>query len=171
MASLSVLQRRPTSPALHTATAASSLSSPPASSDCLKGGSSPPSSLLADLDFGSSSDHRLQQLARGQRITAEDLKHLDLSFLGDPSSGGSGNDLSMALLGTQQPSASGSSFLCPVCGRYFARSWHLKRHMNIHLAIKPYNCPYCPHSANVKSNLQVHIRNIHGNTLLSSPPS
>ncbi|KAF2368653.1 Zinc finger C2H2-type, partial [Trinorchestia longiramus] len=62
-----------------------------------------------------------------------------------------------------------NSFPCPVCGRFFARQWHLKRHMNIHLAIKPYNCPFCPHAANVKSNLQVHIRNMHSDLLLLPP--
>ena len=95
-----------------------------------------------------------------------DAHQYDFSLLGD--------SCGTLLSGSEvAPSTSGGfiqAHQCPVCGRYFARLWHLKRHMNIHLAVKPFNCPYCPHSANVKSNLQVHIRNIHGDLPLSSPP-
>nr|XP_053631705.1 zinc finger protein 524-like [Cherax quadricarinatus] len=54
-----------------------------------------------------------------------------------------------------------ADFQCPACGRCFARHWHLKRHLATHLAIKPFRCPYCPHAANIKDNLKLHIRKIH----------
>lgn len=52
-------------------------------------------------------------------------------------------------------------YQCPACGRCFTRHWHLKRHLATHLAIKPFRCPYCPHAANIKDNLKLHIRKIH----------
>ncbi|KAK8387775.1 hypothetical protein O3P69_018330 [Scylla paramamosain] len=54
-----------------------------------------------------------------------------------------------------------SDYRCPACGRCFARQWHLKRHLATHLAVKPFRCPYCPHAANIKDNLKLHIRKIH----------
>lgn len=54
-----------------------------------------------------------------------------------------------------------ADFQCPACGRRFARHWHLKRHLATHLTVKPFKCPYCPHAANIKNNLKLHIRKIH----------
>ena len=131
--------------------------------------SNSPSQRLTDDPDLSASSHNNQRLLHS---VSEDLHHLDLALLSEMYSNqfGIGVGDSPSLGGSLQ-APSNPSYSCPVCGRYFARQWHLKRHMNIHLAVKPFNCPYCSHSANVKSNLQVHIRNIHGTTLLSSPPS
>ncbi|XP_066964705.1 protein tramtrack, beta isoform-like isoform X14 [Macrobrachium rosenbergii] len=54
-----------------------------------------------------------------------------------------------------------NEYRCPVCGRNFTRHWHLKRHLATHLAVKPFQCPFCPHASNIKDNLKLHIRKIH----------
>ncbi|KAA0203221.1 hypothetical protein HAZT_HAZT000639 [Hyalella azteca] len=104
-----------------------------------------------------------------ERSDADDEKDLDLTLMSDPKLLFLGEGTSSLMLpGGSSSSVEGpNSFPCPVCGRFFARQWHLKRHMNIHLAVKPFNCPFCPHAANVKSNLQVHIKNMHNDLVLS----
>jgi hypothetical protein len=36
------------------------------------------------------------------------------------------------------------SFACSMCSSSFSRNHDLKRHMRIHLNIRPYRCEYCP---------------------------
>ena len=72
-----------------------------------------------------------------------------------------------ALITPLPPISNSAMRQCQVCGRSFTRAWHLKRHMATHMAMKPFQCPYCPHAANVKANLVLHIRKWHMNVTQS----
>ena len=53
---------------------------------------------------------------------------------------------------------------CQICGKGFFgfnRKFLLKRHMILHSGVKPYHCPHCNHKANIKQNLEVHIKRKH----------
>lgn len=52
--------------------------------------------------------------------------------------------------------------VCPTCSKAFVLGTDLKRHLLIHTGEKPFKCPHCPHRANRKGNLLVHIMNRHG---------
>ncbi|KAG7167375.1 Zinc finger protein 100-like 2, partial [Homarus americanus] len=51
---------------------------------------------------------------------------------------------------------------CPSCPKAFVLGTDLKRHLLVHTGEKPFKCPYCPHRANRKGNMVVHVLNIHG---------
>lgn len=54
---------------------------------------------------------------------------------------------------------------CEMCGKLFNgrnRRQNLQHHMMIHLGVKPFLCPICPHRSNRKGNLDLHILRVHG---------
>ncbi|KAH6646807.1 hypothetical protein BKA67DRAFT_580633 [Truncatella angustata] len=46
-------------------------------------------------------------------------------------------------------------FLCDICTQCFVRNHDLKRHKRIHLAIKPFPCPFCNKGFSRKDALKV----------------
>lgn len=51
---------------------------------------------------------------------------------------------------------------CPSCSKAFVLGTDLKRHLLVHTGEKPFRCPHCPHRANRKGNMMVHVMNKHG---------
>ncbi|GAB0093931.1 hypothetical protein DMENIID0001_091240 [Sergentomyia squamirostris] len=49
-------------------------------------------------------------------------------------------------------------FCCGICGRKLSKKHHLRRHMNIHINVKPYPCAYCDKSFRSHSNRSNHTR-------------
>ena len=67
--------------------------------------------------------------------------------------------------------ASGNSVQCEICKKYFHGNnckYLLKRHMITHSGEKPFKCPFCPHRANIKQNLDMHIKRRHIRSGISS---
>lgn len=57
-----------------------------------------------------------------------------------------------------------ASVACDICNKRFIginRKYLLKRHKITHSGEKPFHCPYCNHKANIKQNLDVHIKRRH----------
>ena len=52
-------------------------------------------------------------------------------------------------------------YLCKVCGKSFSNSKDCRRHTIIHSNKKPYKCPYCDHTANLKFNMTKHVQRMH----------
>lgn len=53
---------------------------------------------------------------------------------------------------------------CPVCGVHFSGKYHkynLKRHLNIHRGVRPFNCTQCGHQFNRRYNLERHLERVH----------
>ncbi|KAF2357874.1 Zinc finger C2H2-type [Trinorchestia longiramus] len=57
-------------------------------------------------------------------------------------------------LAERSPSGGGR---CLVCGLQFPAQSHLERHMLTHTSLRPFSCPYCPHSSARKDNLKSHM--------------
>lgn len=54
--------------------------------------------------------------------------------------------------------------VCPVCGKSVSGingKQKLAYHMLTHTGEKNFQCPYCPHRAGLKFNLNRHIRTVH----------
>lgn len=54
--------------------------------------------------------------------------------------------------------------VCPVCGKSVSGingKQKLAYHMLTHTGERNFQCPYCPHRASLKFNLNRHIRTIH----------
>ncbi|KAK4309629.1 hypothetical protein Pmani_018740 [Petrolisthes manimaculis] len=57
-----------------------------------------------------------------------------------------------------------ANYFCPLCGKEFhgvRQRRNLKRHMMIHWGDKPFQCPFCIHRTNQKSNLKTHMLKAH----------
>lgn len=52
-------------------------------------------------------------------------------------------------------------FECDHCNRTFNRKCSLRRHMYMHLGIKPFHCPHCPQQFRSLYNVQVHVDRYH----------
>lgn len=50
---------------------------------------------------------------------------------------------------------------CPDCNRKFKTKYHLIRHSVIHSGEKPFACPHCPYTCNVKGNINKHMKTVH----------
>lgn len=50
---------------------------------------------------------------------------------------------------------------CSQCQKMFSSPKDCRRHMLIHSGEKPFQCPFCPHKANLSYNLKKHIFNKH----------
>ncbi|XP_018023183.1 protein tramtrack, beta isoform isoform X6 [Hyalella azteca] len=46
---------------------------------------------------------------------------------------------------------------CLLCNAVFPAQSHLQRHLLTHTSLRPYACPYCPHTSARKDNLKAHI--------------
>lgn len=60
---------------------------------------------------------------------------------------------------------------CDICNKRFVginRKYLLKRHLITHSGEKPFKCPHCDHRANIKQNMDVHIKRKHFDTHVSS---
>ncbi|XP_050728523.1 longitudinals lacking protein, isoforms H/M/V-like isoform X20 [Eriocheir sinensis] len=68
---------------------------------------------------------------------------------------------------TTSPSVGVECFTCGKTFYGFNRKFLLKRHMITHTGEKPFQCPHCPHRANLKQNLEVHIKRKHKSELPS----
>lgn len=66
---------------------------------------------------------------------------------------------------TTSPSVGVECFTCGKTFYGFNRKFLLKRHMITHTGEKPFQCPHCPHRANLKQNLEVHIKRKHKSEL------
>ncbi|XP_026732754.1 zinc finger protein 79-like isoform X2 [Trichoplusia ni] len=52
-------------------------------------------------------------------------------------------------------------FECDYCKRTFNKKCSLRRHMFMHLDIKPFPCPRCPEAFRSRYNMQVHVERYH----------
>lgn len=48
-------------------------------------------------------------------------------------------------------------FTCPICNNLFTRNEHLKRHMLIHMGVRPYKCTECPKEFSRSEHLRRHM--------------
>ena len=51
--------------------------------------------------------------------------------------------------------------VCPLCRKSFAKKYDLNRHVKTHTGERPFNCPFCLHTASRNDNLRVHIYTMH----------
>jgi len=51
---------------------------------------------------------------------------------------------------------------CLLCGTSYANIGNIKRHMNAHAGIKPFQCDQCEKTFTRKLNLQMHVKKKHG---------
>lgn len=58
---------------------------------------------------------------------------------------------------TTTGSSAGKQFQCPQCPLSFRRNHDLKRHVKIHLPVRPYTCEYCGKPFNRKDALRRHV--------------
>lgn len=52
-------------------------------------------------------------------------------------------------------------YKCEHCNKFFARKYHLERHVVVHTGIKEYQCEYCGKHFCTKGNLLAHVRRVH----------
>ena len=53
-------------------------------------------------------------------------------------------------------------FTCKKCGRDYKQKQTLQRHLKYECGVAPqFQCPMCPYSSNIHSNLKQHIKRIH----------
>ncbi|KAK3881041.1 hypothetical protein Pcinc_014498 [Petrolisthes cinctipes] len=63
--------------------------------------------------------------------------------------------------------------VCPVCGKSVSGingKQKLRYHMLTHTGERQFQCPYCPHRASLKFNLNRHIRTVHRDQTIQSSP-
>lgn len=53
------------------------------------------------------------------------------------------------------------AYFCKICDKSFSNSKDCRRHTIVHSTFKPYQCPYCDHTANLKFNLKKHVERMH----------
>ncbi|GFR81331.1 zinc finger protein 208 [Elysia marginata] len=57
----------------------------------------------------------------------------------------------------------GEKYDCKICGKKFSTKRYIKSHMRTHTNEKPYTCPKCGASFTMASNLNSHVKRVHGN--------
>lgn len=63
--------------------------------------------------------------------------------------------------------------VCPVCGKSVSGingKQKLAYHMLTHTGERNFQCPYCPHRAGLKFNLNRHIRTVHKDRVAAEAP-
>ncbi|GFO49244.1 Zinc finger protein 91 [Plakobranchus ocellatus] len=56
-------------------------------------------------------------------------------------------------------------FMCELCGKNFSTRNYLKSHALLHSKEKPFACPLCSKTFAVDSNLNIHVKKVHGDTV------
>ena len=55
-------------------------------------------------------------------------------------------------------------YLCPYCQKSFSLDYNLRTHLRVHTGERPFKCPYpgCTKACSQPSNLNIHMKQVHG---------